>query len=152
MTYYGKVLDGLGSKKGPIKAAAKAAWAKVVPTLQPEAAPLEMKALYEDKLFHGEAVAIDMAFSAVVSYVRGHIEEDTLDEIIAMMRGLGLPVYHADFDVEMVAQAMYERVKFSQGQKIPLPTGRGIAHLFNDITEDQLVAALAEWKERYGGA
>ena len=29
-----------------IKAAAKAAWAKVVPTLQPEAAPLEMKALY----------------------------------------------------------------------------------------------------------
>ena len=26
MTYYGKVLDGLGSKKGPIKAAAKAAW------------------------------------------------------------------------------------------------------------------------------
>ena len=37
---------GLGSKKGPIKAAAKAAWAKVVPTLQPEAAPLEMKALY----------------------------------------------------------------------------------------------------------
>ena len=46
MTYYGKVLDGLGSKKGPIKAAAKAAWAKVVPTLQPEAAPLEMKALY----------------------------------------------------------------------------------------------------------
>jgi elongation factor 3 len=46
MTYYGKVLDGLGSKKGPIKAAAKAAWAKLVPTLQPEAAPLEMKALY----------------------------------------------------------------------------------------------------------
>ncbi len=46
MTYYGKVLDGLGSKKGPIKAAAKAAWAKVVPTLQPEAAPLEMKALH----------------------------------------------------------------------------------------------------------
>ncbi len=46
MTHYGKVLDGLSSKKGPVKAAAKAAWAKVVPTLQPEAAPLEMKALY----------------------------------------------------------------------------------------------------------
>jgi 3-dehydroquinate synthetase len=109
---------------------------------------LEMKALYEDKLFHGEAVAIDMAFSSVLSYVRGHLDARSLDEVLQMMRGLGLPVYHEDFDVEMVAQAMYERVKFSQGQKIPLPTGKGVAHLFNDITEDQLKEALAEWAAR----
>merc|ERR1712070_835060 len=52
---------------------------------------LEMAVLFDDKLFHGEAVAIDMAFCAVLSYVRGHIDSSTCDALLDMMRGLGLP-------------------------------------------------------------
>ena len=109
---------------------------------------LEMAMLHEDKLFHGEAVAIDMAYSACLSYVRGHLSETTLEETLDMMRGLELPIYHPSFDAALVNEAMYERIKFSQGQKIPLPVGEGVARIFNDITKEQLIDALDVWESR----
>merc|ERR1719163_1823080 len=45
---------------------------------------LEMAVLFEDKLFHGEAVSIDMAFSAVLAHVRGQIDASLLDAIFEM--------------------------------------------------------------------
>merc|ERR1712178_680339 len=53
---------------------------------------LEMACLFDEKLFHGEAVAIDMAFSTVLSLVRGHIDSSTCDIILDILRGLQLPV------------------------------------------------------------
>ena len=109
---------------------------------------LEMAVLFDEKLFHGEAVAIDMAFSSVLSYVRGDLSggaprRDPRDDARPQA-----PVYHPLFDAAMVDEAMYERVKFSQGQKLPLPVGRGVSRIFNDITNEQLLAALDEWKAR----
>jgi len=109
---------------------------------------LEMAALFDEKLFHGEAVAIDMAMSACLAHVRGHIDSATLDEILQMMRGLALPVYDAKLSAQMCDTALYERNKFSQGQKLPLPTGAGEARIFEGITQEQVVAALAEWEAR----
>ena len=109
---------------------------------------LEMEVLYEDKLFHGEAVAIDMAFCSVLAHVRGQINEATLTAIIEMMRGLKLPVFHERFNSEMTREALYERFKFSQGQKIPLPTGAGVSRIFNDIKQDEVEMALVRWRER----
>ena len=109
---------------------------------------IEMKALFDEKLFHGEAVAIDMAFSACLARVRGHISDPILDDILGMLRGLQLPVYHPDFDEALVNEAMYERVKFSSGQKIPLPVGAGVARIFNDISKKELLLALRLWQSR----
>lgn len=108
---------------------------------------LEMEMLHEEKLFHGEAVAIDMAFCSVLSHVRGHLEMPTLQLILDTMRGLELPVYHPALDSEMTAFALYERIKFSSGQKIPLPTGFGVARIFEDITQEQMDEALTLWTE-----
>ena len=109
---------------------------------------LEMAALFDEKLFHGEAVAIDMAFSAVLAYVRGHIDDPTLTRILNMLSGLKLPTFHPSFDRAMADEAMYERIKFSQGQKIPLPVTAGASRLFDDITHDEMYAALDEWRLR----
>lgn len=109
---------------------------------------LEMAALFDDKLFHGEAVAIDMALSACLSHVRGHIDSATLDDILIMMRGLALPVYDANLDDAMCETGLYERNKFSSGQKLPLLTGAGEARIFEGITQEQVVDALAVWKAR----
>merc|ERR1719440_695073 len=109
---------------------------------------LEMAMLHEDKLFHGEAVAIDMAYSACLSYVRGHLSDVQLEDTLGMMRSLKLPIYHPSFDAKLINQAMYERVKFSQGQKIPLPVGDGEARIFNDVTKEELLDAHAEWSAR----
>merc|ERR1719162_1282474 len=93
---------------------------------------LEMAVLHDEKLFHGEAVAIDMVFSSILAHVRGHISMPYLESIIATARGLKLPVYDERMDSAKVASALKDRIKFSQGQKIPLPTGHGVARLFND--------------------
>merc|ERR1711892_394178 len=97
---------------------------------------LEMAVLHTDKLYHGEAVAVDMSFCTVLAYVRGQITAEYRDR---------LPVFHAGFDEAMVEEALYERVKFSSGQKIPLPTAEGESRLFNDISMDQCREALALW-------
>lgn len=107
---------------------------------------LEMAVLFDEKLFHGEAVAIDMAFCAVLAHVRGHLDTQTRDAILGMLRGLGLPVFHSHLDVTMLNQALYERVKFSQGQKIPLPVAPGVSRIFDDVTKEQIVEALGEWR------
>ncbi len=108
---------------------------------------LEMEVLHSEKLFHGEAVAIDMAYSTVLAFVRGHIDADTRDRILSAMAGLRLPVYHEAQESRMIAKAMYERAKFSQGQKMPLPSGEGISRIYNNVTEEQLEAALALHKQ-----
>ena len=104
-----------------------------------------MAQLHADKLYHGEAVAIDMAFCTVLAYVRGQIDAQLRDRILRATKGLGLPIYHPAFDEAMCDEAMYERVKFSSGQKMPLPTGVGESRLFNDISMDECRAALALW-------
>jgi 3-dehydroquinate synthase len=108
---------------------------------------LEMSVLHDEKLFHGEAVAIDMVFSSVLAHVRGHISMPYLESIIATARGLKLPVYHERMDSAQLASSLKDRIKFSQGQKIPLPTGHGVARLFNDITQEQMDEALVRWKQ-----
>tara|TARA_B110001452_G_scaffold172832_1_gene144821 strand:+ start:732 stop:1949 length:1218 start_codon:yes stop_codon:yes gene_type:complete len=100
----------------------------------------------DEKLFHGEAVAVDMAFSCTLAHVRGHLDERTLTLILDAMRALQLPVYHARFDSALTAEALYERVKFSSGQKIPLPSGHGVGNIYDDITQAQMDEALYLWK------
>lgn len=106
---------------------------------------LEMAQLHTEKLFHGEAVAVDMAFCTVLAYVRGQISAEYRDRLLSTMQGLGLPVFHPAFDATMCDEALYERVKFSSGQKIPLPTEVGHSRLFNDISMDQCREALELW-------
>jgi len=108
---------------------------------------IEMAMLFDEKLYHGEAVAIDMAFSAVLSHVRGQIDQSTLVSIIDMLRELRLPVWHQKFDAAMCNEALYERVKFSQGQKIPLPVAAGTSRIFDDIMQEQCEEALVVWRE-----
>ena len=49
-----------------------------------------MAVLHTDKLYHGEAVAIDMAFSAVLAYVRGQISAEYRDPPLTLALTLTL--------------------------------------------------------------
>merc|ERR1719262_1022678 len=108
---------------------------------------LEMAALHSEKLWHGEAVAIDMAFCTVLAYVRGEITEPQMERILNTMRGLKVPIGSKLMDYQMVAKAMQERMKFSQGQKVPLPVALGTSRIANDITQEQLQEATVLWTE-----
>ncbi|KAM4652841.1 2-epi-5-epi-valiolone synthase-like [Discoglossus pictus] len=107
---------------------------------------LEMKVL--PSLMHGEAVNIDMAFMTYVSYVQGLLTLEEKERSIKCMRGLELPVWHQDCSLQLINQALSERLKHSGGQmRLPLPTGLGTAEIFNDISEDTIKSAYKMWEE-----
>ena len=95
----------------------------------------------DEKLFHGEAVAIDMAFSSVLAHVRGHLESETLDPADDALA----PVYHerrlaADRRGDLRARQVLA------GPEDPAAGAHG-ARLYNDVTQEEMDAALALWKE-----
>ena len=78
--------------------------------------------------------------------IHAHVQ-DTTDRLLNTMRRLKLPIFHEDMDAKMCAKAMYERVKFSQGQKMPLPVAYGQSRLFNDVSQEEMEEALALWRQ-----
>ncbi|KAK2529378.1 2-epi-5-epi-valiolone synthase [Columba guinea] len=105
---------------------------------------LEMRVL--PSLMHGEAVNIDMAFMTYVAYARALITAEEKEQIIQCMRGLELPVWHRGCSWALIKRALMERLKHSGGQtRMPLPTGLGVAEIFNDTNEETLERAYKLW-------
>lgn len=104
-----------------------------------------------DGLLHGEAVAIDCAFSTILAQQRGWISQFLANRVINTMIDLGVPVYHPLLDADMLWSSLEERTTHRAGfQRVPLMTGIGKAAFANDITHAELARALAVWKERCG--
>jgi len=112
---------------------------------------LEMYALgTEFELTHGESVAVDMAYSTVLSFVRGHINASERDRILNMLKQCQVPRYSPLVDRDFIDHAISERTKQSMGQKLPLPVGIGKGMLFNEIPMEEFYEALSLWTELVG--
>ncbi|MFJ5309574.1 sedoheptulose 7-phosphate cyclase [Streptomyces sp. NPDC088350] len=103
---------------------------------------IEMAALPE--LLHGEAVCIDMAFSAVLAHRRGLLNRTDLERILRVMDGLNLPTWHPVCTPDLMAHGLADTVKHRDGkQLLPLPLGIGQACFVNDVSRTELDTALA---------
>jgi 2-epi-5-epi-valiolone synthase len=102
---------------------------------------VEMRALPE--LLHGEAVAMDCVFSAVIAAGRGLISAHTLERIVAVTRRLGLRPSHPLFcDVGLLSHALADTVRHRDGhQHLPMLTEIGQVCFINDVTGVDLVRA-----------
>jgi len=108
---------------------------------------LEMSALgTEHELMHGEAVACDMAYMAVLSHVLGLLTAEDRDAILRLLRGCSVPVYSPVFTREFFKEAMADRVKNSMGQRLPLPVGIGKARMVNDVSDADFEKAFVQWQ------
>ncbi|HET6503952.1 MAG TPA: sedoheptulose 7-phosphate cyclase [Amycolatopsis sp.] len=104
---------------------------------------IEMLALPE--LLHGEAVAIDMALFAVLSARRGLLAAADRDRILAVLRGLGLPVSHPLLEISVLSRALAETTRHRGGrQRLPIPVKIGAARMFSDVSDDELALAAKE--------
>ncbi|TRZ21507.1 hypothetical protein HGM15179_005626 [Zosterops borbonicus] len=105
---------------------------------------LEMRVL--PSLMHGEAVNVDMAFMTYVAHARGLLDSEEKEQILQCMRGLELPVWHSGCSWTLIQRALRERLKHGGGQmRMPLPTGLGMADIFNDTSEETLERAYELW-------
>ncbi|GGY07031.1 sedoheptulose 7-phosphate cyclase [Streptomyces hiroshimensis] len=102
---------------------------------------VEMRAIPE--LLHGEAVAMDCVFSAVIAANRELIRAEDLRRIVAAARRLGLAPSHPLFcDTDLVLEALEDTVRHRDGrQNLPMLTGIGEVCFLNDVTEVEIKQA-----------
>jgi 3-dehydroquinate synthetase len=103
---------------------------------------IEMSVLPE--LLHGEAVAIDIALSVVVSSARGRLMPRDRDRVLSVLHRLGLPLCLDTLTVDLLADALAATTSHRDGlQRLPLPTAIGACEFVNDVTHGEITAALA---------
>ncbi|MFB9385540.1 sedoheptulose 7-phosphate cyclase [Pseudonocardia petroleophila] len=96
-------------------------------------------------LFHGHAISIDMAFSATLAHLRGYLSAGERDRILGLMSRLGLAIDSPHLTAELLVSATESIVQTRGGQQraaVPRPIGE--CFFVNDLTSDELTAALAE--------
>ena len=111
---------------------------------------LEVAANYE--LLHGESVAIDVAFCAVLANELDWLPSKDLERILALMAHLGLPRHHPLVDLELTEAAIGESIRHRGGELLLfLPTGIGTVRCLRDaaaLPRSTLERALRRWRER----
>ncbi|SMG00789.1 3-dehydroquinate synthase [Burkholderia singularis] len=108
---------------------------------------------YIDELLHGEAVALDCLYSALLSKQRGMLDEADVDRIFDIAKKLRLPLYHRGFgDGQLVADALRDTTIHRDGhQNLPLMRGLGDAVFVNDLTPAEMRTA-SEALSRFSSA
>lgn len=108
---------------------------------------IEMHAL--PRLLHGEAVCVDMALTTHIACHRGLVTTEERDRILGVMSVLGLPSWDPAVTLEMLVTALHDTVLHRDGQqRLPLPVGIGAATFVNDVTTEDLAAAIAVQRRR----
>lgn len=98
-------------------------------------------------LFHGHAVNIDMALSATVARKRGYITSEERDRILGLMNRIGLTLDHPLLDIDLLWEATGSITQTRDGkQRAAVPKPIGTCFFVNDLTREELEAALAEHK------
>ncbi|GAA0981164.1 Demethyl-4-deoxygadusol synthase [Nocardioides aquaticus] len=106
----------------------------------------------EPPLFHGHAIAVDMAFSATIAEQRGYITTADRDRVLALFSQLGLAIDSPYFTAELVERATASILQTRDGKlRAAVPRPIGTCHFVNDLTTEELATILAEHKRVAAG-
>jgi demethyl-4-deoxygadusol synthase len=98
----------------------------------------------EVPFFHGQAISIDMAFSATIAEQRGYIPASDRDRLLWLMSRLGLALTSPYLTPGLVREATKSIVQTRDGQlRAAMPRPIGTCHFVSDLTTAELAAALA---------
>ncbi|KAA1250012.1 sedoheptulose 7-phosphate cyclase [Mycobacterium simiae] len=105
---------------------------------------VEMRALPE--LLHGEAVAMDCVFTAILATNRGLLTRAELDRIVKTTLGMSLAASHPLFcDTELLYEGFADTVRHRGGrQHLALLNGIGQTVFVNDLNNAEIAHAAAE--------
>ncbi len=105
-----------------------------------------LEAASDFSLSHGEAVAIDIAFSTVVAQQRGWLPTDIGDRILKLLQAVGLPVWSPLLTPTLCLKSLEETVLHRGGKlNLVLPIGIGQAMFcekVNDLSKLDIERAI----------
>lgn len=98
-------------------------------------------------LLHGHAVNIDMALTATIAQLRDYITVEERDRILGLMSKIGLALDHPLLDIDLLWYATESITQTRDGlQRAAMPKPIGECFFVNDLTIEELEAALSEHK------
>ncbi|MDT0575907.1 sedoheptulose 7-phosphate cyclase [Croceicoccus sp. F390] len=100
-------------------------------------------------LLHGHAVAIGMGLGAFLSMRTGWITQEEMHRILALISGYGLSLWHDILENETVMRESHRKIVQKRGGNLvaPVPSGGiGQCGYLNDLTEDELLEAIGEYR------
>jgi 3-dehydroquinate synthetase len=104
---------------------------------------------HDARLFHGEAVLLDIAISTLIARERNLLSEEETGRIFYLIASLGIMLDTTILDPQLLWQSLQERTYHRNGlQRVPLPHGLGSCAFVNDITADEIESAvrlLEDW-------
>ncbi|EFO9214479.1 sedoheptulose 7-phosphate cyclase [Campylobacter lari] len=108
---------------------------------------IEMKSLIDDNvqsLTHGQAVALDVILSCVLSHNRSLLKEEELVRVINVINKSNLPIMHPYFsNIELLMESLADTIKHRNGnQNLPIPIEIGEYVFINDVTQNEIVDAI----------
>ena len=112
---------------------------------------IEMRSINQDdieSLTHGQAVALDVMFSSIISNQRSLLSEADLHKVFQTANKLKLPTYHALYTEPLILlEALQDTMRHRNGnQNLPIPTEIGQYCFFNDVSFDEIKAAVEVFK------
>lgn len=102
----------------------------------------------EVPLRHGHAISIDMAYSATLANMRGLVSDKDHKRILGLFSRAGLSMDHFQFDEDILDKGTKAILKTRDGKlraAVPAPLGECV--FLNDVTQEELNAALRKHKE-----
>lgn len=104
-------------------------------------------------LQHGQAVAIDMALSAVLAFELGMMDANRRDRILDLLLCIGLPV-HSPLLTTILCESALQEAKLHRGGHVNLVLPTGLSDMVFMESLESLLAPLANslrWLERNSG-
>lgn len=101
----------------------------------------------EPPLFHGHAIAVDMALSATLAARRGYISEADRDRVLDLFSSLGLAIDSPYLTAELLEKATHSILQTRDGLlRAAVPKPIGTCFFINDLGLPELLETLAEHK------
>ncbi|GAB7359251.1 hypothetical protein MBLNU230_g5908t1 [Neophaeotheca triangularis] len=102
----------------------------------------------EVPLRHGHAISIDMAYSATLANMRGLLSDAEHKRILNLFSRAGLSMDHPQFDEDVLEKATAAILKTRDGKlRAAVPNPLGSCVFLNDVSNDEMAAALRKHKE-----
>ncbi len=96
------------------------------------------------RLRHGEAVAIGMVLAAELARRRRLCDEDMVSRLRRCLESVGLPTEPPDSaPVDLISAMQADKKRLSGRLRVVLPLALGDVRVFDDVTEDELVALIS---------